>query len=90
VTNAVSQKAAADLQKMRKGDAAAELRLTQVKEVPEVLTDQTLPVSNHFDRDDEDSDCENRSQEDGEASEDADVLNGAEGGAGNGIDGAAG
>jgi len=58
VTNAVSPKAAADLQKMKKGDAAAaaELRLAQVKWLPEILTDQTLPTVNYFDPESEDED----------------------------------
>jgi len=58
VTNAVSPKAAADLQKMNKGAeaAAAELHLAQVKWLPEILTDQVSPCVNHFDPDDEDED----------------------------------
>ena len=58
VTNAVSPKAAADLQKMKKGDAAAaaELRLAQVKWVPEILTDRASPIVNYFDPDDENED----------------------------------
>jgi hypothetical protein len=65
VVNAVSPKAAANLQKMKKGDAA-ELRLAQVKWVPEILTSQTLPVVNHFDPDDaDDGDTGDSSQGDG-------------------------
>ena len=58
VTNTVSPKAAVDLQKMKKGDAAAaaELRLAQVKWVPEILTDRALPTVNYFDPDDENED----------------------------------
>jgi ParB family chromosome partitioning protein len=76
VTNAVSPKAAADLQKMKKGDAAAaaELRLAQVKWLPEILTDQTFPIVNHFDPDDEDEDHDESDASDG------DIENGDTGG----------
>jgi ParB family chromosome partitioning protein len=70
VTNAVSPKAAADLQKMKKGDAAAaaELRLAQVKWLPEILTDQALPTVNYFDpeSEDEERDESDRSDDDAE------------------------
>ena len=76
VTNAVSPKAAADLQKMKKGDAAvaAELRLAQVNWLPEILTDQTLPIVNYFDPDDEDEDHDESDASDG------DIENGDTGG----------
>jgi ParB family chromosome partitioning protein len=83
--NAVSPKAADDLQKMKKGDAAAaaELRLAKVKWVPEILTDQTLPIINHFDPDDtddaDDGDTGDISEGDGdsEGRDPADGVNGA-------------
>lgn len=72
VASAISPKAAADLEKMKKGDAAAaaELRLAKVKWVPEILTSQAPPVINHYDPDDDeaddgdDGDTQNESPED--------------------------
>ncbi|WP_438392085.1 ParB/RepB/Spo0J family partition protein [Caballeronia sp. DA-9] len=72
LASAISPKAAADLEKMKKGDAAAaaELRLAKVKWVPEILTSQAPPVINHYDPDDDEADdgdegdTRNRSPED--------------------------
>jgi ParB family chromosome partitioning protein len=68
VSNAVSPKVAADLQKMKKGDAAAaaELRLAQVKWLPEIFTDQALPIVSYFDPDDEDEDHDESDASDGD------------------------
>ncbi|WP_367619680.1 hypothetical protein [Caballeronia sp. SEWSISQ10-4 2] len=53
---------------MKKGDAAAaaELRLAQVKWLPEILTDQELPIVNYFDPDDEDEDHDESDASDGD------------------------
>jgi len=58
VTSAISPKAAADLQKMKKGDAAAaaELHLAKVSWLPDILTGQALPTVNCFDPENEDED----------------------------------
>ncbi|CAN7318209.1 ParB/RepB/Spo0J family partition protein [Caballeronia sp. LjRoot31] len=70
VASAISPKAAADLEKMKKGDAAAaaELRLAKVKWVPEILTSQAPPVINHYDPDDDEAD-------DGDDGDDGDTQN---------------
>jgi ParB family chromosome partitioning protein len=61
---------------MKKGDAAAaaELRLAQVKWLPEILTEQALPIVNYFDPDDEDED-----RDESDANDD-DLENGDTGG----------
>ncbi|MFM0265089.1 ParB/RepB/Spo0J family partition protein [Paraburkholderia sediminicola] len=62
VSAAVSPKAAADLGKMKKADAAAaaELRLVKAAWVPEILTDREVPATpsweSHDDEDEDDSD----------------------------------
>lgn len=63
VSGAVSPKVAADLAKMKKGDAAAaaELRLAKVTWLPEILTDREIPASPSWavhgdDEDDNDGD----------------------------------
>ncbi|PLZ02444.1 chromosome partitioning protein ParB [Burkholderia sp. WAC0059] len=62
VSAAVSPKAAADLAKMKKADAAAaaELRLAKVTWLPEILTDRDIPATpswaNHDDEDEDESD----------------------------------
>ncbi|WP_175838589.1 ParB/Srx family N-terminal domain-containing protein [Burkholderia anthina] len=63
VSGAVSPKVAADLGKMKKGDAAAaaELRLAKVAWLPEILTDRKVPASPSWvirDDDDDDNDDE--------------------------------
>ncbi|WP_321943815.1 ParB/RepB/Spo0J family partition protein [Paraburkholderia tropica] len=59
VATAVSPKAAAELEKMKKADAAAaaELRLAKVTWVPEIFTDREIPAAPSWGgRDDEDDD----------------------------------
>lgn len=67
VSGAVSPKVAADLSKMKKGDAAAaaELRLAKIAWLPEILTDREVPASpsravrdDNDDNDDEDAEAE--------------------------------
>lgn len=69
VSAAVSPKAAADLEKMKKSDAAAaaELRLAKAAWLPEILTDREVPAT---------PSCENRDQEDEDDSDDADIGDG--------------
>ncbi|NYH14053.1 ParB family chromosome partitioning protein [Paraburkholderia bryophila] len=80
VTAALSPKVAADLGKMKKGDAAAaaELRLAKSAWLPEILTDREVPVARSYgvaddpddDPDGEESDARDAPQEDGDANRD--------------------
>ncbi|WP_175760099.1 ParB/RepB/Spo0J family partition protein [Burkholderia anthina] len=71
VSGAVSPKVAADLGKMKKGDAAAaaELRLAKIAWLPEILTDRKVPASHSWavrdDNDDEDADADEDPGNDG-------------------------
>jgi ParB family chromosome partitioning protein len=89
VATAVSPKIAADLDKMKKADAAAaaELRLAKVAWVPEILTDREIPAAHSWDiRDDEDEDDvdtgngagEKQGGEDGDADAEPDADKGRE------------
>jgi hypothetical protein len=55
VSNAVSPEAAADLQSMKKGDAAAELRLSGRGWLPEVLTNRETPKVHSYGIDDDEA-----------------------------------
>ncbi|NVI09763.1 ParB/RepB/Spo0J family partition protein [Paraburkholderia youngii] len=71
VSAAVSPKAAIDLEKMKKADAAAaaELRLAKAAWLPEILTDREFPAISSW---------ENRDDEDETNSDDADTGDGAD------------
>ncbi|NUX59194.1 ParB/RepB/Spo0J family partition protein [Paraburkholderia youngii] len=71
VSAAVSPKAAIDLEKMKKADAAAaaELRLAKAAWLPEILTDREFPAISSW---------ENRDDADGTDSDDADTGDGAD------------
>ncbi|WP_175824499.1 ParB/RepB/Spo0J family partition protein [Burkholderia cepacia] len=71
VSAAVSPKAAADLAKMKKTDAAAaaELRLAKAAWLPEILTDREVPVTPSW---------ENRDDEDEDDNDDGDTGDGAD------------
>lgn len=71
VSAAVSPKAASDLDRMKKADAAAaaELRLAKATWLPEILTDREVPSTPSW---------ENRDDEDEDDSDDADTGAGAE------------
>lgn len=71
VSTAVSPKAASDLDKMKKEDAAAaaELRLTKAAWLPEILTGREVPATPSW---------KNRDDEDENDSDDADAGNGAD------------
>ena len=71
VSVAVSPKAAADLEKMKKADAAAaaELRLAKAAWLPEILTDRDVPATSSW---------ESRDDEDADDSDDADTGDGAD------------
>ncbi|RQT41239.1 ParB/RepB/Spo0J family partition protein, partial [Burkholderia cepacia] len=60
VSGAVSPKVAADLGKMKKGDAAAaaELRLAKIAWLPEILTDRKVPASHSWAVRDDNEDAE--------------------------------
>jgi ParB family chromosome partitioning protein len=60
VAAAVSPKAAADLEKMKKADAAAaaELRLAKVAWVPEIFTDREIPAAPSWESPDDDNEDE--------------------------------
>ncbi|MBU9597642.1 ParB/RepB/Spo0J family partition protein [Burkholderia multivorans] len=79
VSAAVSPKAAADLEKMKKADAAAaaELRLTKAAWLPEILTDRATPVTPSWEsRNDNDNDDD---EDEGGCDDDsADTGNGAD------------
>lgn len=90
VSAAVSPKAAADLEKMKKADAAAaaELRLAKAAWLPEILTDRTAPVTpsweSHDDEDENENegDCDNDSADTGDGANE--TLDDKEPDAGNG------
>ncbi|MDQ0625851.1 hypothetical protein [Paraburkholderia graminis] len=67
VAAAVSPKAAADLEKMKKADAAAaaELRLAKVAWVPEIFTDREVPAAPAWESRDDDEDQEDEDGTDG-------------------------
>jgi ParB family chromosome partitioning protein len=71
VSGAVSPKAAIDLEKMKKADAAAaaELRLAKAAWLPDILTDREVPAISSW---------ENRDDEDQTDSDDADTGDGAD------------
>jgi ParB family transcriptional regulator, chromosome partitioning protein len=71
VSAAVSPKAAADLEKMKKADAAAaaELRLAKAAWLPEILTDREVPATPSW---------ESRDDEDEDGSDDADTGDGTD------------
>jgi ParB family chromosome partitioning protein len=71
VSAAVSPKVAADLGKMKKADAAAELRLAKIAWLPEILTDTEIPVTPSWDAHDDDGDA-------GEDDHGADTGNGSD------------
>lgn len=79
MSGAVSPKVAADLGKMKKGDAAAaaELRLAKIAWLPEILTDRDAPASPSWtDRDDDEDDNEAEDVEiDEEAGNDGNRIN---------------
>lgn len=79
VATAVSPKAAADLDKMKKADAAAaaELRLAKVGWVPEIFTDREIPAAPSWSSRDDDDDDDDDEDEDG----DEDGIDGADTGA---------
>jgi ParB family chromosome partitioning protein len=82
VSAAVSPKAAADLEKMKKADAAAagELRLAKAAWLPEILTDLEVPAipswANHDDEDEDDSDSADGTPEGEDTDEEPDAGNG--------------
>ncbi|KVG59960.1 ParB/Srx family N-terminal domain-containing protein [Burkholderia territorii] len=77
VSDAVSPKVAADIAKMKKGDAAAaaaELRLAKVAWLPEILTDRELPATPSWavkEDDDKDGGEDSDGTEEGDGDEDA-------------------
>ncbi|VWB89750.1 ParB/Srx family N-terminal domain-containing protein [Burkholderia lata] len=79
VSGAVSPKVAADLGKMKKGDAAAaaELRLAKIAWLPEILTDRDVPASHSWaDRNDDEGDNDAEDVEvDEEAGNDGNRIN---------------
>ncbi|HDR9172966.1 TPA: ParB N-terminal domain-containing protein [Burkholderia vietnamiensis] len=79
VSGAISPKVAADLGKMKKGDAAAaaELRLAKVAWLPEILTDRDVPASHSWaDRNDDEDDNDAEDVEvDEEAGNDGNRIN---------------
>ncbi|KWC49802.1 chromosome partitioning protein ParB [Burkholderia ubonensis] len=79
VSDAVSPKIAADLAKMKKGDAAAaaELRLANVAWLPNILTDRALPATPSWTvtDDDEDSDGSEEVDNDEDAEHDNKRVN---------------
>ncbi|RQR75243.1 ParB/Srx family N-terminal domain-containing protein [Burkholderia sp. Bp9015] len=72
VSGAVSPKVAANLDKMKKGDAAAaaELRLAKVAWLPEILTDREVPASPSWAIHDDEDDTDDEGVEPDEADED--------------------
>ncbi|MCC8403334.1 ParB/Srx family N-terminal domain-containing protein [Paraburkholderia sp. MMS20-SJTN17] len=82
VSDAVSPKAASDLAKMKKADAAAaaELRLAKTAWLPEILTDREAPATPSWEKcDDEDTGDESDETPEGEdAHAEADSGNGTE------------
>ncbi len=86
VSAAVSPKAAADLNKMKKADAAAaaELRLAKAAWLPEILTDREAQATpsweNRDDEDEDDSDDVDTGDDADETPEDGDIDGGPDGG----------
>jgi ParB family transcriptional regulator, chromosome partitioning protein len=88
VSTAVSPKAAADLDKMKKADAAAaaELRLAKAAWLPEILTDRETPIAPSWESRDDDGDDDsantgngaNETPNDEDADTEPDTGNGTE------------
>ncbi|MDN7799770.1 MULTISPECIES: ParB/RepB/Spo0J family partition protein [Burkholderia cepacia complex] len=86
IATAVSPKAAADLEKMKKADAAAaaELRLAKVAWVPEIFTDREIPAVPSWggrdgEEDEEDRDENNDSGTDGDGADSTDGTDAQDG-----------